>query len=393
MKLYLEPSGRRIKPFDDPIGESLIQNRPLSSWQAEAFQEAGLELIEAPQAPCLILPDTFFGTGSALIRFLEASQGQNATLLLARSRFGSSSVPLQPHVEALESGWRFEKIRFMAKADPEAPYKDVLLDPEEEPFDLPAPKHYLGRDTLEMGVPRHAVMTLHHWVHLLWANQLAGSLEAIKTPKWRWAARILWAILRARSLNKWRVLGKLNRLGRGCDIHPSAVVEGSTLGDGVTVGPHARVLLSTLGDGAEVMSGAQVDLSVIAEKAVVSEQCVIRFSVLYPGAVASQLLMQQCVLGRDAVVTKGSVSIDLNFSGEIKLPLDGRVRSSGTPFLGSAYGHRCRVGTGFFISSGRAIPNDYFLLRDPRQILSVIPPGLEGQPLNASGRKLKRLGF
>ncbi|MBU0550749.1 hypothetical protein KKF91_01240 [Myxococcota bacterium] len=385
-RVFIEATGRRIQPFDDPIDETLIRNRPLSAWRASALAAAGLTPIEALDPPCLVLPDTALINAPALRAFLEGAAGRDAVFVLGRSRFAASTAPVHgPEIQEIEAGWRLSQIRYVTEAG--AAPVDVIVDPLEHPVDFPAPRHYMGKDTIEMGIPRRYAMILEHWVHVLWANQFTGSLDMVETPPWRIALRFLWAAIKARSFNHWRVLAKLNRVGKGCDIHPTAVVEGCTLGDGVKIGPYARVLFSELGDGADVMPAAQVDVSVIGPGAVISEQCVVRFAVLYPGAVASQLLMQQCVLGRDAVTTKGSVSVDLNFDEDIRVPLDGRMRSTQMRFLGSAYGHRCRVGTGCFITPGRSIPNDYFLIRDPNSMLAIIPPGYAGVPLIANQRR------
>lgn len=390
-RVYVEPSGRRIEPFGDPPGEAPIGNRPLADWQAEAFREAGLEPVSELRPPCLVVPDTLFTTAGALRRFVDGAAGRDAVLVLRESVFGRGSVPVQPHVTPVEGGWRFEKVRFESGRG-EAPV-DVVVDPEEQVIKLPAPRYYVGTDEIEIGLARHPVITLHHWVHILWANQMVGGIELLSTPKWKWLARAAWAFLRCWSFNKWRLLGKLNRIGRGCDIHPTAIVEGSTLGDGVTVGPFARVLFSRLDDGVTVMSSAHVELSTLGARAIVSQGTVLRFCVLYPEAVAGQYLMQQCVLGRRAVTTGGAFSIDLNFEQPIRVPLDGELHSTGTQFLGSAFGHGCRIGTGFWMASGRAVPNGYFLIRDPDRVLSRLPPGLEGRgPIKVVGRTLEPVG-
>jgi hypothetical protein len=137
------------------------------------------------------------------------------------------------------------------------------------------------------------------------------------------------------------------------------------------------------------MPGAHVELSVLGEKSIVSQACYLRFSVLYPEAVMSQVVMQQCVLGHRAVTTTAAWSLDLNFEQDIRVPLDGTLYSTGTRFLGSAFGHRCRIGTGFFLASGRMIPNDYFVIRDPSSVLRRVPSGLAtSAPIIVRGNEL-----
>lgn len=385
MNVYIEPSGRLIAPFDDPPSETLILNRPLSDWRAEAL--ADFTVIDALEAPCVVISDALFCTAGALKALVDGAGGHNAVLVVAPSRFSKNFLHVQPNVTAVDAGHRFERVRFVSGGD--EPIKEVIFDVEEAPFDLPPPSHDLDAEHIELSMARHPVFELHHWVHILWANQFAGGIELRNTPTWKFILRGLWAVIRAVSINKWKVLGKLNVIGKGCDIHPTAVIEGSTLGKGVTVGAYARILFSTIDDGANIMPGAQVDVSIVGARATVSEHSVLRFSVLYPEAIASQYLMQQCLLGRRAVTTSGAYSIDLNFDGHIRVPLDGKLWSTGHAFLGSAFGHRCRIGTGFYLASGRMVPNDYFLIRDPDMVLSKLPEGLGPGPIIVDGRGLR----
>ncbi|MFH2010111.1 MAG: hypothetical protein ABI333_26170 [bacterium] len=392
MRVYVEPTGRRIQPFDDPVGDTPVCNRPLRAWQAEAFSSAGLQRVDRLEPPCLVVPDTLLASGDALRDFVTRAGGRDAVLVLKHSRFGEFTTPVQPRVTETADGWRFESVRFHAGAGAgaSAPPMDVVVDPAEKIFQVAVPKQYAGTDKVALAIPRRPVLELHHWVHILWANQLMGGVELLNTPKWKLGLQVATALVRARSMNRWKVLGKLNRIGRGCDIHPTALVEGCILGNNVKVGPYARLLFSHFDDGAHVMAGAYVEMCVLGPEALVTEQTVLRLSVLYPEAVASQYLMQQCVFGREATTTAGAGTFDMNFERDIRVKLDGKLYSTGTRYLGAAFGHRCRVGAGFWLAAGRAVPNDYLLVRDPNQIVSDLPENLtDAGPLNASARKLR----
>jgi carbonic anhydrase/acetyltransferase-like protein (isoleucine patch superfamily) len=250
---------------------------------------------------------------------------------------------------------------------------EVVVDPEEQVVELDLAKALVGDETPKLSLPRHPVMTVHHWAHLLWANQAAGASEVRRVPRWLGVLRVLWAVLRAMSLNKWKVLAKLNTVGKGCDIHPTAVVEGCNLGDNVTIGAHARVLFSRLDDGVEVMTGAHVEASTLGARSTVAQASGMRGCVLYPDAFASFPMMQATVLGREVLTTAASYAIDLNLERDIRVLHDGALVSAGTRFLGAAIGHRCRIGTGLWIASGREVPNDTILVRDPDFVMARTP--------------------
>ena len=377
MRVFVQPSGRRVEPFGDAPDDIPIQNRPLSAWRTEAFRDAGLVPIDQLAPPCLSISDTLFTTGGVLRQFVDRAAGNNAVLVLEKSLVADYIEPIQPNVTRIETGLRFDEVRFESGGD--EPRTEIVIDPEEKAVEIPTPAYYMGTDKLELGFARHPVMEVHHWVHVMWANQLAGPIEALATPKWRWVARFAWAVLRARSFNRWRVLSKLNRIGNNCDIHPTAVIEGSTIGNNVSIGAYARVLFSTVGDGTHIMPGAQVEMTTLGEKVIVSQQVCLRFCVLYPEAVASQYLMQACVLGRQCITTGGSFSMDLNFERPVRVMFEGRPVSTGQRLIGSAFGHHSRIGTGFWLASGRMIPNDTFVIREPSKVVARITSDLTGR--------------
>ena len=375
MKVFVKPTGRKIEPFGDSPGEIPIQTRPLADWQDEIIRQAGLQRVDTPEPPCLQIPDTLFTTAGALRGFVDAAAGDNAVMVLGESRFGRQTTPVQPDVQRVEGGWRFDQVRLLGTAPTEP--RQVVIDPMEKVIEFNPPGRYIETDEpLAISLPKNPVITIHHWIHILWANQAAGSADLRNRSLWKSVPWVLWAFLRCWSFNRWRMLSKLNRIGRGCDIHPTAIIEGSTLGDGVTVGPFARVLFSHVGDGATIMPAAQVEASTLGQKSLVTQQTVVRLCVLYPGATAGQIVMQQCVLGRDVVTVPGSYSIDINFENEIRVPLDGQLHSTGTRFLGSAFGHGARMGTGHWLASGRMIPNESFVVHHPGGVITRIPADL-----------------
>ena len=302
-RIWVEPSGRRVDPFGDPVSDVLVANRRLADWQEDAIREAGLQRIEALSPPCLVVPDTLFTDAAVLKRFVAEAAGRDAVLVLASSRFGRDTAHVQPDVEAIDGGWRFSRIRWVSGA--EAPPVDVVVDADEYLHVMSIPAVFGG--PTELSMPRHPVITIHHWVHVVWANLAALAMLARRTPTWWAVIQVLWAIVRARSIDPWRVMARLNTVGRRCDIHPTAVIEASTLGDNVTVGPFARILFSRIGDGATVLSGAEVEGSTIGPGATVGQRCGLRMCVIYPEAFASQILMQACVLGRRTVTVPGFV--------------------------------------------------------------------------------------
>lgn len=373
-RVHVVPTGRRVAPFGDAPGDLLILNRPLRQWQAEAFADAGLGVVDTADAPCLVVPDTLFTTGAVLRALVDGAQGRPAVLVLAASAFVDQTQALQPDVEPCDGGLRFTTVRWLAGTEDAA--VDVVIDPDEELQTVSRPASMGGDLTLPLAA--RPVLNIAHWMHLLAANRAAAALPLRTTEKWRLGWDLWVAVLKARSINKWRVLAALTTLGPGCDVHPTAIVEGSVLGAGVTIGPFARVMFSTIGDRATVMANAAVEGAVIGDGALVGQGACVRLSVVYPGAAACMPFLQMSVLGRDVATTTATWPMDANFDGNIKVMLDGTLQDAGTPFLGCAIGHRARIGTGLWIAAGRDIPNDSFIIRDPALTVRRIPVDLPG---------------
>lgn len=372
LPVYVEPTGRRLSPLGDPPGELLVRNRPLCEWQDEAIAGAGLVRVGAASGRCLVLPDNVFVGAETLRAFVEGAAGRSAVLVLGNSVFVDQTAALQPDTERCAEGLRFRGIRLLGGGET----VDVVVDPDEELQTVSRPAS-MGGD-LRVPLARRPCIAVGHWLHLLAADRAAAALPLRTTAPWRLGLGLLGAVLRARSTNKWAVLAKLSEVGKGCDVHPTAVVEGSVLEAGVTVGPHARVLFSHVAAGATVMGRATVEGSSIGAGALVGQGSVVRFCVVYPGAAACMPIVQMSVLGRSAATTQATWAMDANFENNVKVMMDGELRDSGTPFLGCAIGHGARVGTGLWIAAGREIPGGSFLIRDPRQTVRRITAGPDG---------------
>ena len=88
VRVFVEPTGRLIAPFDDPPGEALIGNRRLADRLDEAIANAGMTRIDTLQAPCIVVPDALWCTAGALRKFAAGAVGRDAVLVLGECRFG-----------------------------------------------------------------------------------------------------------------------------------------------------------------------------------------------------------------------------------------------------------------------------------------------------------------
>ena len=197
--------------------------------------------------------------------------------------------------------------------------------------------------------------------------------------------------------------------GHGCNVHPTAVVEGSTLGDDVTVGPFAVVqnsiladgvviqeygsaLGSTVGAGSVVQSHAQVRESVVGENTVVSFQCALRNSVLMGNSAISAPVVVRSVIGTNVILTRGlGISATTLGDDPIRVWHGGRRVNSGLRLLGCAVGDGARVGSGLDLPTGYQVPAGYYLASRPLGRLADDLP--RHAPLIEVEGRFRRLGF
>ncbi len=400
------PTGNRIAPFGDPPSATPVLATTLAGHQREVLAAVGVRDVRevdpdtaAPEGPCLVLADDLL-VGVRLVEdFVRAARdcgARRAVLALRPGAFTRDFGVLQDLPET-DAGEPLYPLYWLADGGPLPAGPDgctpLVLSPKERLLTLPVPAQWFGQEEIEVPITARPALRVRHWLHVLFANRLAGGESWLRLPRWRLVLRVLWAIVRAGIPTVPRVLRRLSTFGRGCRVHPTAVVEASVLGDGVRVGPHAVVRFSHVGAGSLLMDGANVAFSTLGERCTVSTHCGVSFSVLYRQASAAQSLLQLSVIGERAVTTGMGYLTDMKMDGgEIRVRHEGRLVSSGQRFLGSAVGHRAVLGSGFWLAHGREVGNGYVIVRSPESILHRVPEGLpEGVPLAVRNGTLEPL--
>lgn len=408
--LYRVASGTRIAPFGDLVREAPVGNTPLGELHEALAAALGLEVVDVAAGDTLsraglaVMDDLYVSRG-ALDAFRQAlaqrPEGTRALLAMdTASVFMRNSAPMQDNPRAPHPDSDPDTTSTDAPAEvylmdlfgvaagtqlPQEGGRDALtaalrdgaehlvIDVEERVLRVDVMEHYFGKSQMELAFPLRPVMRVRHWVHLLWANQAALGVRWRELGKLKLVAWVLWSVLRGLTINRHKVLGRMNVIGPGCDIHPSAVVEGSVLGPGCQIGPHARVRFSKLGANVVLQGGAQVEYSTLGDQTMVSQNCAVNFCVTYPMAAVGQFTVQLSVLGRKSIMVNGSFMMDTHFGHDVKVRVDGELRNTEQRFMGCALGHEARLGSGIWIAAGRDIPNGSLIVRDSANVATKLP--------------------
>lgn len=402
MKAYLLQTGRTVSPFDEPVGELRVHNRPLREHQAELLSRQGLEIVpiddlrQATERPCLLVHDDLYFTHHALAGFLRMAKKRrqckpgNLGAALAMSPLTEYFSPsFQGRIVPSGDGQnlRVYDLYYLTDWDANAP-----LDEQVTWTLLPHPltirrtrvnRYFDPSGSFSLPMSTVALCPLRHWSSLLAAHLLGMPSHIVSAAKAAGLglatlpARIGW---RAGSLWPSRLRGKLYLADQGCKVHPTAHVEWAVLGRGVRIGPNAVVRGAVLDDRVEIGPGAIVEMSTLGEKVTINGNVTVRSCVVGDEANVGAYFTQLSVIGRGAALCPGSALFDFNLRGNVSVNFQGRTVSSGSRMLGGCVGHGAFLGAEVQMASGHELPAGCILVRSPRDVVGDIgqslPPGV-----------------
>ena len=367
-------------PWGEPASGWPVLNRPARQWLDEALAEAGVDQVEPDQLRPgdLVLSDDLLLTVEFLRAFLDAPADGPTVAALAPSLLASGSAG-RSALPVLQDGSLPVPLLRLGNAAPPKDLDELLaacraaapvpveLEERTQQIDVPLLYSEDGEGHSTVGATVRVALHLRHRSALLQGNLALLSASLLRTvgkPKLLLALRYLWERLRPGPRRLFSSFGK------GCKIHPTAIVEASRLGDGVEFGAHAIVRGSVIGDGAVIEDAAHVQISSLGPRVRVARQCYVFCAVAMEGAHAAQKVMQFSSLGRHAVTTSPSWFLDFQFGRNVRVEDGDCFIDSGFAVLGCDVGHKTVVGGGVITAPGRALPSNAFVVTDPSRLLN-----------------------
>lgn len=160
--------------------------------------------------------------------------------------------------------------------------------------------------------------------------------------------------------SKWyfRGLKRLNKKGRNCRIHPSAIIEGSIIDDNVSIGANTIIRFSYIQQGSVVSDNVSVINCVLGEKTHISNSNYVNSILTYNEVFLIHGPYQFSIFGHQAACF-AVINCDIRLDEKtIKIPSSKGVIDSDQRILGVAYGHKSKTGGGNIIAAGRIVPNN-----------------------------------
>ena len=382
MIAYMLESDKKVEPFDDHPRECLIANHKLGDIQREVLQGLGLELressdlsqVEDPDEH-IIFDDSLFFSKEIMQEFINKSRPLNRGTVcavkpgLSTLRTVVPTQDVQVYEDRVEYGLHY--VPPQALRGETVP---LVLDLDESFQILPFPEHMFGEREYRIPMTDRLLVQIDHWTNLWSANiasLLAEGVRLQKAPK----IKLLGLALKARSFNQWKVLRQVNRIGRNCDIHPTAYIEGSTIGDDVTVGAGTIIRESVVGDNTYLGDNITIELSVLGEECNVRSGGLIEYAVLYPGALSNDRVISISMCGRDTFIAGGVILTNFRLDRRsVTVMKRGIPIDTGNKVLGSCLGHGVYLGAGCMVAPGRAIPNGMRIVPAAQQVIRKCAP-------------------
>ncbi len=400
-----------ISPFGDHVSRAFFTHETLAQTQDRALKRLNLSVvrvdhpaqikakIEASGGPALIMLDRVYLSEKAAKDFMKAARPKApASLALSINASVDYTLPLQSVQRAQVPDGKTGESKEAVVHDVVFASADALPAPEDDPLRWFSALHEKARpvdvpkreivapvrlptigerqaSTLNYPVTSTVVVSIEHWVHILWLNQIAFGIRWMellrRKPLWG-----LWRMLTGMPTNRFALMDRLVRIERGARVHPSAFTSGAIIGAGANIGARATVRNSIVGEGAIVEDNATVLNTVVGPGAMVMAGTFLVSTVIYPNATVGNHKLQVSLIGEEAYVNAWAGFVDAKFVGHVKVEKDGALQSTERAFLGSCVGHRAKVGAKILIMPGREVPNDAMVVMRPDEIISTVPAQL-----------------
>ena len=365
MKAYRIKSSKIIEPFGDHPKDCLINNRSLADAQKETLRKLGIELQPEPYSGQIEDPDehiffedSLFFSPELMQQFIKESRKLKRSSICAikpglftlRSILPTQDIKKFP--DRVEYGLQYMPAKEL-RGEPEP----LVIDPDQFSEVTPLPEHVTDTKELHFPYTDSIIIQIDHWANIWVANIFVLFSELARLRKAS-PLKLLILALRARSINKWKILSKTNKIGRSCDIHPTAYIEGSEIGDNVTIGAGSIIRMSTIGSGTSIGSNSTIEFSVLGEGCSIDSMAGAFSSVMYPGTVSSTKFLFTSLCGKNTFLADGVVVSDYRFDGKnVSVMKNGHPVDTGTLALGICLGHDVYLAGGCVSEPGRSIPN------------------------------------
>ena len=361
LPVYRLCADTKLFSFDDKISDVPILSTPLGSWQQKIVNLAGLELFdiksinEVKEDQYIIFDENLFFTEKfffLIINKIKAEDKKNKRFFLKTNDFNKTYI-------FDHSQDKFEELKFNIyyKNKQSDSVEEVYLDQITFDHYIQIPKQLDRSGQMYHGQCEVFAVTIISPFHLLYTNLALNFNRTIKLQKAipKWFAK---KYIPVGSKFFYKSLKRLNRFGKNCRIHPTAVVEGCVLGDNVQIGANCVVRLSCIGSNSTLEENITLTYSVLGEGCYIANGNIVNLCMCYENVFLIHGPYQFSLFGR-SVAVMAVINCDFRLDQKkIRIMSSVGLIDSKQSLLGICYGHESVVGGGNIIAPGRIVPNN-----------------------------------
>ena len=361
MNFYRLSSNKTLHSFGDKIGDCPILHRKLSDYQAEYIKSIGGQIKDVVKRneisdpnPHFIFDENLFFSLPFLKACLEKTKESKGNLQFCVERNEFNARYIFPREVDTE---KHQLLDFFYQLSSKTDLENCVITQRifEHAYNLPTQLIPEGRYHMHQSEVFAGHITSPF--HLLFINM---AMNLARTAKFQAKIPAFIKNRFGKYNGKWfyRGLRRMNVIGKNCQIHPTALIEGSVIGDNVIIGAHSIVRLSNLADNTYVSENVTVINCVLGKRTFIANSNYVNTIVTYPEAFLIHGPYQLSIFGEKSACF-AVINCDIRLDEKtIRIPTSEGLIDSAQHFLGIAYGHRSKTGGGNIIAAGRIVPND-----------------------------------
>ena len=379
MKVYIVQNENEIEPFLENAKDVLIGNEKLSIIQKKAFSKLNLVPIQindinkiSDADEHLVLGEEIYFSADLLKEFINKSRKLNCETVCAVKK-GIFTLRTFVNTQEIKSSNDYIEynLRYYPTKNKKGEPQIVIFDLDQSLENVPMPKHISSDGKYLIPLIDKPIIQINHWSNL-WAANLMSILSNMARLQKTNKIKLFIKALKNFSFNKWKIASSLNKIGKNCDIHPTAYIEGSIIGDNVIIGAGTVIRESNIGDNSLIGNGVIIETSVVGDNCTILNGHVL-YSVLFPNTLSVTHMISTSIIGKNCFIGSGAVLTDFRFDNKtIAVVKNNKKIDTENTFLGCCLGNNVYFGAGCVIAPGRALPNNTRISLSEERIITNI---------------------
>ncbi|MFH1978965.1 MAG: DapH/DapD/GlmU-related protein [Patescibacteria group bacterium] len=380
MKAYIIQDRKKIEPFQKRASQLLIKNKKLEDLQKEIVLSSGLIPVKInnfseinDNNEYLVVGNEVYFEQELLKEFIKTSQKKRCKTVCAIKTgiFTKRTISSIQKTRKHESHLEYNLYYYPAKNFRDAGFKPVVIDVEENFEKLIIPKHIQKDGEYLIPFTTKPIVQINHWANL-WSANLIAIFSNIATIQKKHKLKIFLTAIKKLSLNRWQIASSLNKIGKNCDIHPTAYIEASIIGKNVTIGAGSVIRASIIGDNSFIGNGVTIEASSLGNNCTILNGHIL-YCTLMPSVFSVTHMISASIIGEDSFIGSGAVLTDFRFDNKpVNITIDHEKINSENIFLGCGLGNNVYLGSGCVVAPGRTIPSDSHIVMGKNKIISKI---------------------